>query len=102
MKPLEERKADRLLRRKLAEQELSPAPKSVQPQDQVNLESFTVAELRKLAADQGIVVTGTKKADFIAALSGEAEQSENLTSEQTSLTPPPPPPPPGGQPWSNQ
>ena len=35
-----------------------------------DLSALSVAQLRKLAAERGVKVTGTKKADYVAALEG--------------------------------
>jgi len=35
-----------------------------------DLSAMSVAQLRKLAAERGVKVTGTKKADYVAALEG--------------------------------
>jgi len=35
-----------------------------------DLSAMSVAQLRRLAAERGVKVTGTKKADYVAALEG--------------------------------
>lgn len=85
MKSLQERRADRERRKALARRESSPAQQELRPQDQVDYDEMTVAELKELAKSRDIDVEGTKKADYVAALKLADEQDADQGGEQQAV-----------------
>lgn len=98
MQSLENRKADRARRLRLAEREMSPATKELKPQEQLDYNEMTVAELREVISARDLKPEGTKKAELIAALEAADQQGKSSEEEPVKVSTSGIPP---VQPWTN-